>query len=171
MPRTLASFLADLSEQDLREMLSGIEESRDRLRQEEDSLAVEAALVDSALVRKARRTGGRAASRTGTATGEAGGPGKLTRRQVQQIIHEMDVNIFRPVDVFAVLQGRGFDVTADATRQHLRRLARDGKLGREGDSYFKLGSPNGDSSHLPPKLVPDGEEETWSEGGTRQGAG
>lgn len=122
MSKTLASYLADRPEDQLREMLTGIQQKRERLQQEEKDLAFEERLVDQALSRKARRTG-------------STGGGRVSREQVFQIVSANTARHFKAPEAMAAMNAQGIEMAAESLRQHLRRLVKDGRFGREGDSY------------------------------------
>lgn len=133
MSKTLASYLADRPEEQLREMLSGIKQKRTRLQQEDADLAFEERLVEQALSRKARRTGsGSSASR-------------ISRERVFEIVSNGVGPHFKAPDAMAAMRAQGLNLAAESLRQHLRRLVKDGKFGREGEFYV-----NPTASEQPP---------------------
>jgi len=128
MTKTLASYLADRPEDQLQEMLSGIKQKRQRLQEEDKSLAFEEQLVEQAISRKARRTG-------------ASGGGRVTREQVFEIVSAGVNARFKAPEALAAMNGQGIDMAAESLRQHLRRLVKDGRFGREGDYYVNPRAP------------------------------
>jgi hypothetical protein len=111
-------------------MLTGIQQKRERLQQEEKDLAFEERLVDQALSRKARRTG-------------STGGGRVSREQVFQIVSANTARHFKAPEAMAAMNAQGIEMAAESLRQHLRRLVKDGRFGREGDSYVNpvVGAP------------------------------
>ena len=149
MARTVANFLADLSEENLNEMLATVEQSRARLREEEQALGFEEDLIRRALARKGRRNGGGAASPGG---------GQVTREQVLDAIRRHAAGErFRALDAIKAARDEGLNLTDAGTRQHLRRLVNSGILGREGDWYV-LPAPRGSAlaGALAAKTSPNG---------------
>jgi hypothetical protein len=128
MAKTLASFLADRPEHDLAEMLSGIKQKRQRLQEEDRDLEFEERLVEQALARKSRRTG-------------TPGGGRVTREQVYEIVSASVPDRFRATDARGAMEARGLDMSAESLRQHLRRLASDGKFPRLGEWYLNPRAP------------------------------
>jgi hypothetical protein len=128
--KTLASYLADLSQDQLQEMLSGIRQKRERLQQEDKDLEFEEGLVDKALSRKARRTG------SGT------GGARVSREQVFQIVSNAVGRKFKAPDAMNAMKAQGITtMAAESLRQHLRRLVKDQRFGREGDYYINFSAP------------------------------
>jgi hypothetical protein len=130
MSKTLASYLADRPEDQLREMLSGIKQKRQRLQQEDNDLEFEERLVEQAISRKARRT-----------TGSGGSGTRVTREQVFEIVSSSVERRFKAPDALAAMNRQGISIAAESLRQHLRRLVKDGRFGREGDFYVNLKAP------------------------------
>jgi hypothetical protein len=103
-------------------MLTGIQQKRERLQQEAKDLAFEERLVEQALSRKARRTG-------------STGGGRVSREQVFQIVSANTARRFKAPEAMAAMNAQGIEMAPESLRQHLRRLVKDGRFGREGDSY------------------------------------
>lgn len=109
-------------------MLSGIRQKRAKIKEEDASLAFEERLVEQALARKSRRTG-------------SPGTGRVTRDQVFEMVSTSVGSRFKAPDAKAVLEARGITIAAESLRQHLRRLVKDGKFGRDGDFYLNPRAP------------------------------
>lgn len=128
MMKTLASYLADRPEDQLQEMLSGIKQKRERLQEEDKNLAFEEQLVEQAISRKARRTG-------------AAGGGRVTREQVFEIVSTGVGHRFKAPEALAAMNEHGINMAPESLRQHLRRLVKDGRFGREEDYYVNSKAP------------------------------
>jgi hypothetical protein len=122
MSKTLASYLADRPEEQLKEMLTGIQQKRERIQQEDKELGFEERLVEQAISRKARRTG-------------SSGGRRVTREQVFQIVSANNGQHFKAPEALAAMNGQGIEMAPESLRQHLRRLVKDGRFGRDGDFY------------------------------------
>lgn len=121
--RTLAAYLADEPEQKLAIMRDSIRQRREELADEDAELQVEERLVENALARKARRTG-------------SPGGGRVTREQVFEIVTGVVPLQFRPADAIKAMKAAGYTLSDESVRMHLRRLAADGRLRRDGEFYF-----------------------------------
>jgi hypothetical protein len=150
MSKTLASYLADRPEDQLQEMLTGIQQKRERLQQEEKDLAFEERLVEQALSRKARRT-------------SAVGGRRVSREQVFQIVSANTGRHFKAPEAMTAMIAEGVAMAPESLRQHLRRLVNDGRFGREGDSYVNPVAPeqppaadNGNGQAIQASSVADG---------------
>jgi hypothetical protein len=122
MSRTLAAFLAERPEEELQEMQSGVQEARQRLRQEEERLKVEEALISDALGRKSRRV---------APSGGGNGRVRLTRGQVLRAI----IDHPRPVttgEIIKLVHRSHPDATDTSIRAHVARLQGDGKITQNG---------------------------------------
>jgi hypothetical protein len=128
MSKTLASFLADRPQEELQHMLTGIQQKREKIKEEDRNLAFEERLVEQALARKSRRTG-------------SPGGGRITRDQVFEMVSENVGRRFKAPDAKAVVNSHGIEVAPESLRQHLRRLVKDGKFGRDGDFYVNPRAP------------------------------
>jgi hypothetical protein len=128
MSKTLASYLADRPEEQLKEMLSGIQQKRERIQQEDKDLEFEERLVEQAITRRARRTG-------------SAGSGRVTREQVFQIVSDNVPAHFKAPEALAAMKAQDIPMAPESLRQHLRRLVADGRFGREGDRYVNPRAP------------------------------
>lgn len=127
--RTLASYLADEAEDKLAQMRDGIRMRRQEIAKEDEDLAFEEKLIENALARKGRRTG-------------SPGGGRVTREQVFEIVTASVGLHFKPGDAIAAMKAAGYNLSDESVRQHLRRMAADGKVRRNGDYYFNPRSPD-----------------------------
>lgn len=124
MSRTLASFLADRPENELNEMLAAVQETRERMREEERRLAVEEALISDALSRQSRRS---PAANSGSA--------RINRGQVLRILaqHGKPVTIAEAVELVRNVHA---GVSRAAVRAHMHRLKEQDKLIQSGRQWF-----------------------------------
>lgn len=166
--RTLASYLADLSHDELTHMQSDIRQARGRLEDEVRSLEFEEDLVTQALSRKSRR-----ASSPATAN-------RVTRQQVLAMVRRNFQGPFNGPEAVKAFEGEGVTIAAESLRQHLRKLVSEGHLGRDGLAYTpgraSASSPASNGHGPATSTSPNGatqrgeDHEPSLEAGSRQGA-
>jgi hypothetical protein len=161
MPRTLASYLADLSHGELEHMLSDIRQARNRVEEEVRNLEFEEGLVTQALGRKSRRT------TPGSTTS------RVTRQQVLALVTRSFEQRFTPSEALQVFEREGITLAAESLRQHLRKLVSEGKLARDGNAYVFPGrshtpTSNGHAHAQATGASPNGAQPG---GGEREGMG
>jgi hypothetical protein len=135
MPRTLASYLADLDGDALRRMLSDNDEARARLSEDLKGVEYERTLIVQALGRKSRRVSS-SGTAAGSGSGASPGGGKVTRSQILALVAQRWPNSkFSSRDLMTALAQEGIQIEDSAVRQHLRRAWRADKLARVGELY------------------------------------
>lgn len=137
MARNLEDLLAALADQELGQMQvrarADVEAARELLKRAE----VEMDLINRALARKARRTGG------------GGGQGNATRDAVLAAF--ADGQSLSPAEVIAAVHARGVTVKEGAIRAMIRRVADEGHVHRLASGQYGPGALADVMASAPPQ--------------------
>jgi hypothetical protein len=169
MSRRLSGFLADNSLDQLQRMLRDMQQTRERAQEDVQQMLMEERVVEEAMARKSKR---RAPARKASGSDRAGsGSARLSRDQVLELVNRTFTGFFNSrhaVDAFAE---EGIDVSGEAVRQHLRKLADDDLILREGKGFAPLGRNGGPRRRLQLTSPTGGSQEGGDQGvGLRAGS-
>jgi predicted HTH transcriptional regulator len=128
MPSTVVNLLAQLSEAELREMLSKLETEQARV-------TVEVEQVTEALSRKTRRSGARPTQRS---THRPARPG-ATQKRILEAVASSDGPI-SPAQIIAAMEAKGTTPSRGSIHNTIGRLVKNGLLTRLGEGQYQLAS-------------------------------
>lgn len=142
MARTLATYLAGLSRDELESMRRDIRAAHERLEDELRSVQFEENLISQALARKARRSSAPSPSAAPSPSSAGSTQGAHAHVQRAQVLELIEVALYdRPFnsgDVSRAFAERGITTTSVAVRHHLRALLKADRIRRYGPKEFVL---------------------------------